>query len=363
MGTRFFALINGKRYTQFKEINLSRKIDNLCGDFSIITPYSSNYPIKEDDPISIYIGSNLFLTGYVFDIDITSSINGSSISIIGQDKTTDILDSSIPDNAKTPNSGITLKEMCELIIDGLGIPDISVIDESNIDLTFSENHFELGGSFSGNCWEMLQEMARSKQVIIRTNPSGNIVIYRPTQTFAEDYIKNTKNSFDNNVLMSRFFKSKRGRYGKYVCSSQDNYATEFYQDSYSDEGDQRSGQAIDFDVRQTRYLEINAELSLTDNDCTDRAVQEANIRRTQNQIYTCETILPIQSNGKLWDIGELVYVKDDIIGANGYFILSSFNCLQDINSGTRTTLELIPSDAFLQISSEDENTKRKITTP
>lgn len=339
----------------WEKISVSRRLDTLCGSFSFETSDRKEFPISTGDLVEIYINNNRFLKGFIFSKPQTGDSNSNNVIISGRDITADIVDSSIPSNAKNIDGTTDLVTICKNVIAGLGL-NIPVIDESGVDLKFNEESLHSGMS-GGNVWDMLQGFSRQKQVVLRTSNDGELIIYKPAKVFAKDSLINKVGNLSNNILSWNIKDAQDDRYNQYHCLSQDNFAS---YDTYDEDGSNRGSTVLDNGIRKTRMLEIIAEESFDDDECKKRASEEANIRRAQGKQYICSVPTPIQSDGSLWTIGDLVKINDDLAGIHGNFLLDEIKCSQDIIAGTKTYLTFTLPDAYQAIAEESDLVKRKI---
>ena len=117
------------------------------------------------------------------------------------------------------------------------------------------------------------------------------------------------------------------------------------------------GNAIDPDVIRTtrKYTSIGSS-AMSSSDCVNRAIWEANIRKTRGFSYSCEVtgfrqnLNDIGSLGyagnPLWKPNQLVYVFDEFAGIDDELLIKSVNYTQDFNGGSVTKLELVDKLAY-----------------
>lgn len=352
----FKIIANGNPYEFWETAKVNRSIDNASGTFVFSTSDIPDFPIKRGDPVVIKIAGETKIYGFVDTITASGDSESHSITISGRDNTSDIIDSSVPDSARVIDERISLKAMCERVIDAIGAT-IQVIDMTDSDNIFSED--DLKSSESGDeCIAYLQSYARKKQVFLVPSGDGKLLIFKPGTIQATTNLIHQKNQSQNNVKEFSSKQSQAGRYNTYVCRSQDNIG--FFDDAdYGTSGTNRNGDVIDDSIRPGRYLEVLAEESMDDSECLQRAEEEANIRRARSTEYSCIIAGVTQDSGVVWDIGMRVNIKDDIAGVNGVFIIRSVSYSQSIESGTTTEIVCAPIDAYTVQGVQNKANKRK----
>jgi prophage tail gpP-like protein len=286
-----------------------------------------------------------------------------SLIISGRDNIQDLIDSSVPDSAKVTEGPISLKKLCERVINSLPVPPaIKVIEKVFGLLDFTEDELESAGS-AEKCMEYLVNFARKRQVYLVPDGSGNLLIFRPdTSNKASEPLINRIGSSTNNVKKSFVTRSQQNRFRKILCRSQDNFGVDPFADS-DGEGTDRNDKAEDGQIRATRYLEIQAEETMTKEECEERAKEEVNIRRAMGQPYTAIVAGNSQSDGTVWDFGQFVQIDDEVKGVTGEHLIKSVEYSVSLPPiGTRTRMVCVQSDAYQVIAEPTAATKRKSTT-
>lgn len=340
----FEIRINGQVFDLWQSATVYRSIDDFCGTFTFSTTNKpGEYPVKLGDRVQVLINGQVRLTGYVFTVAGNGDINSDRITISGRDITADIVDSSIPENAKNITGSVSLKSLCETVISGLGA-SISVRDDSGGIDSFSVHDSQAGAS-GGNAFRFLESFARKRQIYLITSPVGEMVLFRPGNLRATSSLLHQKDNKQNNIKSWSFNLTHKNQFNTYIIRSQDNIGFDAAAD-YSGDGNNRIGTAIDERIRASRYFEGIAEETMDDNDCTERAKEEANIRRARGLEYNCIVAGAEQIDGSLWQTGQLVNVLDDFANVQGTFLIRSVRNSIDINSGTTTQLTLALPDAY-----------------
>ena len=358
----FQISINGQAFNLWESATVQRTIDANCGSFrfmnSSTTPLSE-YPVKAGDFVQVLIDGKSVITGFIDEISDNLDDGYHIISISGRDNVQDLIDSSVPDSAKVEEGPISLEKLCENVITAIGA-EIKVISDITLDDFNSE---DLQASFSGGgCMEYLVNFARKRQVYLVSDGSGNLLIYRPDKTNkASSPIINLQDNRTNNILTYSVVRSQQNRFNKYLCRSQDNFG--FSLDAeYEVDGTDRKGEVTDSQIRASRYIEIPAEESMSDDECLERAKEDANVRRANGLEYTATVAGTTQINGTVWDFGQFINVQDDFANVKGEFLIKAVEYSVDVDAGTRTTLTIVPTDAYQVLSEPSDEDKRTSDT-
>ena len=358
----FEVSVDGEVFGLWESASVTRSIDSNAGSFrltnSSTTPISE-YPMKVGDKVKIIIDDVKKVVGYIDDFSEDEDDGTHTVTISGRDNIQDLIDSSVPDTAKVSKGPITLKALCEKVIAAIGA-EIEVVNKVDGIAEFTTEDLQAAGT-GEMCMEFLVSFARKRQVYLVADGTGKMLIYRPdTSNKANQPLIHKKDNAANNVKRYSKKNSNQHRFNKYIVKSQDNFGNNTEAD-YSDAGTNRSGEAIDSEIRPTRILEIQAEESMTDAECKERAAEEANVRRAQGLVYTAIVAGTTQYDGTTWDFGQFLQVDDDFAGVVGEFLIKEVNYNIDVNSGTLTTLTCVQPDAYQVTAEASKEVKRSST--
>lgn len=341
--------VNGQNYDLFKQVDVSRSMNDFSGECRIITtePVNNISFITTNDKIEILLDGVQILTGYAENISDSETNDSHDISYRARDLVMDIIDSSCPDNVKAVENVTSLKQLCQLVIDGLGL-DVSVID--NVGATFSEDLKAAGiGESAGS---FLQKYARKVGVFLNTDGKGNIFLQQPGGKL-KTILANIPGFLKNNIKESNYSLDDSKRYGKIIVRSNGNLTSQAATGNLGN-----SGEASDPDIRSTRILEMTASSPMTAAECKKNAEEEVNIRRCQAFSYSC-TVAGFSANGELWEPGRLVNVKDEKKGVIGLFLITE--CQWSFSaSGEITKMTITYPDAYT--ANAEQSPAQKKTT-
>lgn len=347
----FEIQINGQPFTLWKSATVQRSIDRNAGAFRFSNSSTvplSQYPIKTGDFVEIIINGVRKIAGFVDEITGSQDGNSHTIDVSGRDNTADVIDSSVPDSAKVTDGPVSLKSLCEKVMEAIGA-EIAVSTDIEID-DFTSEDLQAAGS-GQQCMSYLVSFARKRQVYLVPDGAGGLTIFRPDPTNkVSTPLLHQQAGTINNVVSYSFRQSQQNRFNNYLCRSQDNFGYDDASD-YAGDGVDRFGNVNDQQIRISRYLELQAEESMTETECTERASEESNLRRAFGIEYTASVPGVAQSDGTLWDFGQFVDIIDDYAGISGNFLIKSVEYAIDIGGGTRTQLTCVPPDAY-QVKAE-----------
>lgn len=341
--------VNGQVFTQFETATLRRSIDENAGQFRFTSSNTdpADYPVKAGDNVQILINGTPRLTGFAERVSGTLSAEEHTISIEGRDNTCDLIDSTLPDAAKNVPDTATMQSLCETVIAALGA-NIEVRNDIGQAINIQGNDAPFGGgqvaADSGKtCMSHLVSFARKQQVYLVTDGQGRLLVYRPGRVRASTDIIHERGNPNNNIKNYSVTFAHNDRFNIYKTTSQDNFS---FLDSDEEDSTNRSGTATDPVIRASRYLEFQAEESMTDSQSGNRAVEELNVRKARSTEYKCTLPVVAQNNQQVWDFGQLVNVKDDRAGLRGLYLVREAEYSLDVTTGTKCTLTLVPPEAY-----------------
>lgn len=349
---------NGIPYTLWESATFNRSLDANCGQFSFTSsnPFNQSYPLRIGDRVQILVNGNSVINGFVDKISASGDMDGHRLNIMGRDKVSDLIDSSVPDSTKSMKGPISLKAMAERIIKALGA-SIKVIDNSGGIEPFGSN--ELQAAESGQkCMDFLVSFARKRQVYLVTNGDGDLVIYKPQNQKLRTPLLHRHDGATNNVKTATLDLDISARYARYVVRSQKNVAADPFS-GVDKSSTSQTGEALDPEIRSTRYLEIQGEQAMSAAEGKQRASEESNLRRAKGLQYNATLYGDSQDDGSPWDIGFLVDVFDDYNGARGELLMFAIATSVDLSTGSETVVGCSPADAYRAIAKPNRKTTRK----
>lgn len=353
--------VNGVDLTGFTEIDVSRRLDTVSGDFSFRAVSTSNrrFPVRVNDPIRVMVDNTPVITGYAEYINVTYSSGTHEVLIRGRDITADFIDSTLGEKI-TFTGGVTLEQVARATLDSLNLNSVGVI--SNVALEPFAATVEIASEIGQTGFAFLEGYARQKNVLLTTDGLGNLVITRSSTTPIATYLLNqvrtgNVSNNSNNILEGGVTNDMTARYNTYVVRSGDSLTTlaefdgfeniEQYTESLTDSAIQNIGTTQDVAIRPSRTFELQAEHPSTSSQCSERAIWEANYRRAKSFDYYCTVQGHTATQDRIpWAPNLLVKVIDDFCDVDANLLIEQVRFTYSVNSGSKTQLTLVTADAY-----------------
>jgi len=404
-----YLKVNGELYQGFTDIYYSKSIEDLCGtfSFSMSTSKDRRVPFKVNDECQVIVKNVPLLTGYIEAMNGSHSIDNHSISVSGRDRTCDIIDSTIQGNIdfKTPIKLVDLignvlaegnlgfinvfnlsgrKLIIEEVASNKKKPKVSAEflkklaeldrqkDKKEKDIALEKKaagiiddpilplNESVSAKVGENMFEFIEKYCRKKGVLITTDGYGDIVIIRAGMKYLDGVLLNEINGKKNNIISANISYDNSERFYRYICKSQGNPSVSALTE---DDGaglvemESTIGEAIDSEIRNTRYLEFANETSSESTTNKDRAKWEANIRRARSKVYRCTTnrMFVDGEENVLYAPNIALYVKDDFWNIDSILLIKSVDFSVSIENGIQVTLVLVARDAYTLEPSPEHN--------
>jgi prophage tail gpP-like protein len=360
--------VAGVPYTSFKQIEVSKSLDNMVGVFSFraVDPKGFRFPFKVGDSCTVRVDGEAVIEGYIDKIHGAFSAESHEITISGRDKTSDVVDSTIGGNI-TFKPPISLKSVIEQTLQKSGITGLKVVDNVPGLAPFKAEDF-VASKVGKKVFKFLEQYARKRQVLLTTNDLGEIIITRSPTAVENQYIINQFNGNANNVIEAKFTYDNSSRFHKYQMWSQlspmslvDNF------DAQRANRPDPSGtappakdtsvqatqiatvknEATDSQIRNTRTYNKIAEQPTQQTTLADRAKWEGNIRRARSFTYNPSIQgFRYDRGSKLWALNTLVHVRDEFANLNATMLINEVTYMLSADRGSITKLSLVDKDSY-----------------
>lgn len=336
---------NGTLYENFTYAEFYRSIEKASGEFFFKASNTARqpFPIAKGDSCEIYIDQKKQMSGFVNSIGGAYDAESHELRVRGRDKIQDVIDSSI----KTPidfQKSSDVLTLFKRVFSMLGITDISVSIASGLSIRrFSQSEL-ISAEIGENAFDFLEKHTRMRQLLITSDPDGNIILTRAGTSTYSTLLKSENDGENNNIIRADFEDNDANRFHEYIVISQANPLAQLFPDSATS---QKGKSAIDNNIRTSRVLVINTSLSSDIQTNTDRGKWEANIRRTKGFQYNCRMrgFYLDKQQSILIEPNNMIQVKDDVFGINSELLIKSCRYVKSLE-GTYTDLELVNRDAF-----------------
>ena len=354
--------VNGTPYTGWTSVSVSDGMEQISGTFNFSTSILDTdlFPVDEGSTCRVLINNIAVITGFIESVDVDYDASSHNITVSGRDKTCDLIDSTISGNIEL-KTGITLKRIIEKTLSNLGITNIKVIDNVGDIRAFTTSEL-VSASINENAFNFIEKYARKRQVLLTSNGDGNIVMTRASEDLLDIKLLQQKKNKSNNILSGSFSTSTDKRFNSYIVKSQSNPSIDDF--SLGDNVVNLKGTATDTGVRNTRQLVIIAENASNNNECKQRAIWEANLRRSRSKAYniSVQGYSLNESGSAIWEKNKLVQVVDEYADINKIMMISGINYSKSLDSGSIVTLSLVDKDAYTLQASLDKLDQRNEDT-
>jgi len=335
--------IDGKIYSGWKSLNVTRSMEAISGSFTIamvnkLTDKNGNIlAVNAGDKCVLYLGNDAVITGYIDDVDKSHDATTRTFTVSGRDKTMDLIDCTPPEPKQFTNK--TLSEIAKSICEAFGI---SVVTEGDVGGAIPNFRLDPTAQISGQ----LEEKARSKNIIINSNTKGELVFAKVSKEKIEEKLINGQN-----ILSASFKDSFKDRFSKYTTLGQ------------SIKGSSK-GVAKDEKIKRFRPMAFSPETTSDGVTAKKRAQWEAIIRAGRSSELSIKVQGWRRKNGNLWEVNRLVDVEDSWLEIKETFLITQIIFTLDDSSGTLTVLTLKRQDAFTTADSiKIENDPSPIVKP
>lgn len=306
-------------------------IQQLAGGFTL--QLTERWPgqatrreIPEGEPCTLHYDGEVLITGYIDSVDPTYDSQSHLVTVTGRDKTGDLVDCSAP---STQWIGRSLADVARELLKPYGI---GVIDEAGANAPFKS----LKPTDGETVFEMLDQAARIRGVMLITDGRGNLVITRAGLGRADDRLV-----LGENILTANGRRDRRDVFSKYTLKGQT-------QGSDFNFGEATSvlASASDNRVKRHRPLTVIAEGPLDAQGARDRVEWERNVRWGRSQAITYLLSGARQRSGQLWRPNLLVAVDDAY-----QYLRGAERLITDVgysldDQGERVSATVMPREAF-----------------
>lgn len=345
--------VNGSQYTNFLSASVRTDMEALSRSFSfvVLSPDVTDTPIpvRAGDACRIFVEGDLVLTGWVEKIELNYSRTNHSLTISGRDKTCDLVDSTLGQLESFSAAGKTLKSLIEKVVDYLGM-DVEVIEEVDVE-PFKKEEDIFNVNPGDNCFKYIDEYAMKRQVLITSDPEGNIVITRNNKSSVSGTLKHVIGSEDNNILNCSYSIDTTKRFREYRHIGASNaLASNIAGGDSPDSLVAREDFWFDESIRTSRKRITMAKLSTTNEESGFKAFWEANIRSARSERVRVVTpgFRVNYNSGNLWKPNQLYELIDDFLGAQDPMVSSSVEYTYDRDEGSSTIIVLVGRFAYLK---------------
>lgn len=333
-------LVNGRRYSGWTSIGVTRAVDASAGAFTVTlterwesrqgdAAQIEPWPILPGDKCEVRLGGVPMVVGYVDIFRPGYSATDHTINIQGRDRTSDLIDCSA---VHTPDEwrNLDLLAFARILAKPFGV---NVSAEVDVGKPFPVCKLQQGET----AFEAIERHARQRKVLLMPDGAGGLLITRAGNRKAMVSLVQGEN-----ILAASGSIDHSQRFSSYLVKGQASYSAE------SDgEGEAHiEGAVKDSGVARYRPMLTIAEAGGSTADALERATWEANSRIGKSATATIDVQGWRQRpGGPLWEPGLLVSVRSPWLRMNGVMIIRQVTYERG-DSGTTSKLEIVSPQAF-----------------
>ena len=322
-------LIDGFEYTGWQQVNFKRSMEALSASFMLRASYTEPFPVSVDAPVELYFDDDKVLSGYISTIDDTIDAGNTRVTIMGRDKTADLIDASaVHDSQEFKN--LDFASLLNTIAGPFGISvDVQV---SGIE-PFKKFSLQQETAF-----EAIERAARLRGLFLNSDENGNLIV----QEFGKQRAAGALVMGDNIEAFTRS-SDYTDRFSEYIVRGQQ-------QGSDEENGETASspeGRAFDLGVSRYRPLIIIAEGNINEGQAEERAQWEATVRAARSDDFLLQvTGWRELDDAGLWSVNKLVPLQVPQRGIDQDMLIREVNYMLSDSTGFVTQLKLSKPDAF-----------------
>lgn len=318
-------------YEGWEDLKVTRELNSVASDFQlqIVDKWRVDqepWRLVPGELAHVHLGKQSIITGYIDKVEASVDKSRRSVTVSGRSKTADLVDCSVI--GENQFSGLTIKEIAEKLCEPFGI---KVTLNGNAGAVFPSIVVQQ----SETVFALLDRLARERKLLMYPTHEGNLVISEKGTLRASNEIRQGVN-----YLSGKSTFDYSNRFSKYVIKGQNLGFLGTAEQSTSP-----MGEATDEGVSRYRPLLIVAENTVDGESSADRANYEAELRAAKALTAEVQVQGWFQSDGKLWDINQIVFVDAGFLGIRRRMLIQKVE-FNKSNAGTTTSISLIREDAY-----------------
>ncbi len=295
MSEEIYIVNQGQKIFGWQRLKTVQTIDSLCSSFEL--DYVGNEDIKDAltgfDPIKIYLGETLLITGYIFPVKLPIVSGKVMITVIGRGKTADLIDCSAINKPGTWRKQ-KLQQIVFALVKDFNITVQTDVDTGELFTKFSINHGE-------PIVNAIYRACNLRGVLPIEDEYGDIVLTSSSSELASEPIE-----YGKNILS-----------GEYVYDYTESYSNYFVAGNTITTGDGWGdkkkinviGEGQDTTIGRYRPFYTKDSDRVTKNDVRKKAAWMAQVRYGNASNLDVNLSSYFQENGDRWKPNLLVPVK------------------------------------------------------
>lgn len=337
MSDTLILVVDGTPHYGWTRLTVGRSIERGPHEFEVsmtnrwgAAESTSPRTVLAGMPVQVLVNEDLVMTGYIDDVDPEYDDKNHSITVRGRSKLGDLVDCSTEGKQF---KGMSLLAIAKTLCEPFGIAvnaDSSVQDVATQQFTQTKT-LDVGQPI----WEFLEELARTRAVLLTSDANGNLLITRAGTGRADvalvlgQNIKSASGSFSHRELFS-----------DYTVTAQQPDAVQLEGVDVSQPIGRATGSG------RHRPFVVSADESADVAGCKTRAEWQRNVHygRSQGVVYTVSGWRQTPE-GRLWAPNEIVTVDDAWSGIDSDLLIAETRLTLG-GQGSTTEIRVMPKEAF-----------------
>ncbi len=332
----YALIIDGVKWDFWSSLSLSRAIDRMGGEFraELTTKPEEGFlssTMKAGLPVQVEIDGNTVLDGYIDIVTHRYNATSASISVVGRDKTADLIDCAATTDGPYEFRGQKLDAIIRHVIKPFGI---NLTVQADVGAAFSRVAIQPGET----AYDFIERACRFRAVLAVSDGIGGIVIIKPEDAPAAGEIVYGKNILEGSVTLDW-----TNRFSLYVLKGQ----AEGSDSSSAEETSSPEGRASDELVTRHRPTVITSEAQGFGQTMKERSEWECKVRRGRSVAasYVVQGWYEDAHSKSLWRPNTKTKVSDPKRAVQRELLIISVNYTID-GTGTKTRLDLALPEAY-----------------
>lgn len=333
-------VVGGVLYEGFDDVEIRRSLREMAGEFTIhVTQETSpgmdgpslllSRAVKEQDPIQVFYGGVLVLTGYVDAVQPRYSKTHHMVTLQGKSKTGDLADCSVDDEIEGGEMrDVDFGQVARKVTRNFGI---GVEVEADV-----SRRLDLVRAIPGETAHRFLERYARLGVALTDNPKGDLRLFQakdggPVASLVEGV----------NIVEGSAMLRADNRHSKYTVKGQDHGTDQEHGAKVA----QRRAEARDGSVRRHRPLSLLNESKSMRRNARGRAAWEAAKRAGESLRAECKVVGWCYAPGQLWLPGRNVSLQSPMLYVNRVLTIENTVLTQSRTRGTIASLSMVPPEA------------------
>lgn len=330
--------VNGREYDSWKTVRIHKTMNAIAGSMALKTlDFFSGSPnkwlIKMGDTFTFTYKGNKLCTGYIENIHLDYDTTNYSYIFAGRDKTADLVDC---------NFGQTINEWINdtvlNIIKKLCLPfSITVKNDSQVSSIMSKKIESFKANEGETVFQSISRICNDFGLLPVSYGDGFLYLTASSSALNRDAIETGANVLSCSVNISDV-----DRYSQYIVkgvgvSTANKRLADYIEPSST---------AIDSVMSRTRPLIIFADTPTDTGKCVDKAKWERQTRAGLSRKAVYRVLGWEQSNKAIWEINNLVRVKDGYRGIDDTYLISDIVYNYNDQEGYTVDIVVVHKDTY-----------------